>query len=335
MPTLSSSSVPGFLQVVAPLIDQGESRLHAGIRRLCREGAAGLFDPDRTVAQLRAAIDRTLLRMIGRTLVLELHIARHRGQLRGETSAARFQDFVDSLGDRARALSLLQSYPVLGGQVALCVDHWTETSLAFLSRLANDWQEIARCINSSQDPGALVSVEAGLSDRHGGGHSVVRAGFASGFMVVYKPRALALDAHFQDLLVWINDHGLAPEWRTLGVIDRRDYGWVECVGRGNCTSAAAVTRFFERQGAYLALLYALDATDLHHENLVADGEHPMLIDLEALFHPRAIGRSSQAAPAAGVDALSRAVGTLAGGTGLVRRTTRDCVLPRLSWRCDG
>ena len=48
-------------------------------------------------------------------------------------------------------------------------------------------------------------------------------------------------------------------------------------------------RFYERQGGYLALLYALEATDFHYQNLVAAGEHPMLLDLEALFHPR-LGR---------------------------------------------
>ncbi len=44
-------------------------------------------------------------------------------------------------------------------------------------------------------------------------------------------------------------------------------------------------RFYQRQGGYLALLYALEATDFHFENLIAAGEHPILIDLESLFHP--------------------------------------------------
>src|SRR5262249_13080807 len=53
--------------------------------------------------------------------------------------------------------------------------------------------------------------------------------------------------------------------------------------------------FYRRQGAYLALLYALEATDFHNENLIAAGEHPVLIDLESLFHPRAGGQDLSAA----------------------------------------
>jgi lantibiotic modifying enzyme len=48
----------------------------------------------------------------------------------------------------------------------------------------------------------------------------------------------------------------------------------------------------QRQGGYLALLYAIEATDFHLENLIAAGEHPVLIDLETLFHPRAPGEQS-------------------------------------------
>ena len=41
-----------------------------------------------------------------------------------------------------------------------------------------------------------------------------------------------------------------------------------------------MVRFYRRQGALLALLYALEATDFHAENLIASGEFPVLIDLE-------------------------------------------------------
>ena len=32
-------------------------------------------------------------------------------------------------------------------------------------------------------------------------------------------------------------------------------------------------------------MYVLEAVDFHAENVIAVGEHPMLIDLESLFHP--------------------------------------------------
>src|SRR5262249_31989010 len=92
--------------------------------------------------------------------------------------------------------------------------------------------------------------------------------------------------HFQELLTWLNERGTHPPFRTLKVLDRGTYGWVEFVAAGGCTSADEVRRFYQRQGGYLALLYALEATGFYFEDLIAAGEHPVLIDLEALFHPR-------------------------------------------------
>jgi type 2 lantibiotic biosynthesis protein LanM len=62
-----------------------------------------------------------------------------------------------------------------------------------------------------------------------------------------------------------------------------------------CATREEVQRFYERQGGYLALLYALEATDFHFENLIASGEHPVLVDLEALFHPHLEGNEAKEA----------------------------------------
>jgi type 2 lantibiotic biosynthesis protein LanM len=128
-----------------------------------------------------------------------------------------------------------------------------------------------------------VAIDSQAGDQHRGGRSVLIAHFASGFRLVYKPKSLAADQHFQEVLAWLNTHGDHPPFRTLAILDRGSYGWEEFVTPQPCTSSDEVRRFYQRQGGYLALLYALEATDLHMENLIAAGEHPMIIDLEALF----------------------------------------------------
>jgi type 2 lantibiotic biosynthesis protein LanM len=129
-------------------------------------------------------------------------------------------------------------------------------------------------------------LEGGAGDSHRSGRSVLIAKFSSGLQLVYKPRSLAVDVHFQELLTWLNGRGDHPPFRILELLDRGDYGWVEFVKAQSCKTLAEIQRFYQRQGGYLALLYALQATDFHCENLIAAGEHPILIDLEALFHPK-------------------------------------------------
>ena len=86
-------------------------------------------------------------------------------------------------------------------------------------------------------------------------------------------------------MTWLNQRSGDLPFRTLTILDRHTHGWAEFVAPAACDSLPALRRFYERQGAYLALLYVLEATDFHNENVIAAGEHPVLIDLEALFHP--------------------------------------------------
>jgi lantibiotic modifying enzyme len=51
-----------------------------------------------------------------------------------------------------------------------------------------------------------------------------------------------------------------------------------------CANQAA-QRFYQRAGMLLCLLHILRVTDCHHQNLVANGEHFVLVDMETLMQP--------------------------------------------------
>lgn len=275
-----------FLTLVEPLITSSRERLRDGMRALSLARTPALFDAAALEEALFADAAVQLVRLMSRTLVLELHVARLRGQLEGGTPAERFESFTRRLRLRDFALDILEEYPVLARQLVTCLEHWVGFSLEFLTHLQSDWEAIRNTFLGGSDPGALVGVGGALGDTHQRGRSVLRARFASGFDLIYKPRPMSVDTHFQILLRWLNERGDHPPFRTLKILDRGGHGWAEYVTPGGCSRAEEVRRFYERQGGYLALLYALEATDFHYENVIAAGEHPVLVDLESLFHPR-------------------------------------------------
>ncbi|MFF6849062.1 DUF4135 domain-containing protein [Streptomyces antimycoticus] len=88
--------------------------------------------------------------------------------------------------------------------------------------------------------------------------------------------------------------------RTPRTLTRGDHGWAECVTARPCAAAPDAAGFYWRTGALLALVHALRGTDFHHENIIAAGEHPVLVDIEALLHPTAPGKAQPGAqPGAG------------------------------------
>ncbi|ATB32683.1 type 2 lanthipeptide synthetase LanM family protein [Melittangium boletus] len=279
----SQRSLAGFLNLVAPLIDQGRRRLRQGIQRLRRDHPGAPFT-EGVEQLLLASLPAPLLSMLHRTLILELNVCRIQDRLTGETPRERFLDFVHLLARRDVALELLEEYPVLARQLVNAIRQWGCFSLEFLTHLAQDWMELGAFMRLP--PGdELTALEVGAGDTHNDGRSVILLGFNSGARLVYKPRSLAVELHFQHLLTWLNARGMEPAFRTLKVLTRDTYGWVEFVAAEGCQTPEELERFYTRQGAYLALLHAISATDFHSENLIAAGEHPILTDLEALFHP--------------------------------------------------
>jgi type 2 lantibiotic biosynthesis protein LanM len=276
----------GFLNVVDPLLYQARQRLQASLRHLAAEREVALFDPEQIELMFWENLPGRLLMLLNRTLVLELHVARLRGQLTGETPAERFSSFLERLHQPNVLLALWQEYPVLTRQLSIQIDQWVDVNLEFLEHLLADWEDICRTFNLEAETGPITALQGGMGDRHRNGRSVFMVTFASGFKLVYKPRSLQGDIHFQTLLAWLNKRGDHPPFRTLTVLERGSHGWMEFVTAHGCTSEAEVGRFYERQGGFLALLYLLEATDFHGENVIASGEHPVLVDLESLFHPR-------------------------------------------------
>jgi type 2 lantibiotic biosynthesis protein LanM len=288
---------PSLLALANPLIRTATADLLDDLRAAVAQAPGIAVDVESIAMGLARELERTLLARMRPTLALEMQVAKLCGQLAGATPQERFASFVERLERAPHSGAILAEYPGLERQLTMATSQLRAFAVEIVRRFVADQSCIAQTLPDVSEAGLLVHVAIGHGDRHQDGRTVSMLHFRNGLRLVYKPRSLAVDVHFLDLLEWLAARGGAPDLRAPKAIDRGDYGWVEYVAQAPCTSAGEVTRFFERQGAYLALLFVLEANDCHRENVVASGEHPVVVDLETLFHPRAASRSR------GVDAL--------------------------------
>lgn len=223
-----------------------------------------------------------LIYTLSRTAVLELNVARLQNQLCGETGELRFNDFLDSLKRPAHLAKFLEEYPVLARIITVLTMQWVTNFKIFLRHLCQDWPKL---LTRFGELGELTNINMGAGDQHHRGRTVCVVQFSSGSQLVYKPRSLGVDVHFQELLSWFNEKNISVPFRILNLLDGIDHGWVEFVSTHSCDREEQIKNFYRRQGAFLALLYALCANDFHYENLIAAGENPVLVDLETLFCP--------------------------------------------------
>jgi type 2 lantibiotic biosynthesis protein LanM len=207
---------------------------------------------------------------------------------------AHYERFVRTQTETGLA-GICRAYPALGPLLAALVDGWVDATSALIRHLRADLPALLEQfgppgsnLDGPADPerrAVVAAIECGLSDPHRAGRSVAVLTFSSGWRLVYKPRGLGMECAYADLLRWFEQQGVALALRPVGALDRGDHGWMEYVDSGSCADLAAARRFYVRVGELACLLYVLGGSDWHCDNLIAAGEHPVLIDLETLFQP--------------------------------------------------
>src|SRR5439155_114104 len=88
-----------------------------------------------------------------------------------------------------------------------------------------------------EHPGPLTSVEAS-GDVHAAGQATHVLTFESGAKLAYKPRSLAMERCYYDLIGWLNERGLKPELKLIGTLDAGGFSdkpedWVDLSALGH------------------------------------------------------------------------------------------------------
>lgn len=200
-----------------------------------------------------------------------------------EGSRDYYDDFVDRMLDDG-AKSFFLEYPFLSRLFVAVVHQWISTVEEFLNRLTADWSDLQDAFAEDGATGSVTAISA-TGDAHHGGRTVLKVAFESGTEAAYKPRKGGVVAGFYDLLEWVNANGNLPELRTIDLLRREEYYWMEWVDPKECSVEEQVSEYYRRAGMLICLFYALDATDIHLENIIAEEGHPVSVDLETLAQP--------------------------------------------------
>jgi type 2 lantibiotic biosynthesis protein LanM len=212
--------------------------------------------------------------------------------------------------------SLFEDKPVLLRLIAVMTRQWIDATREFVLRLAGDLPAICRdLIRGSANK--VVNIASGLSDPHNDGRCVLIVQFADGARIVYKPKDLQLDVAWRGLVERLNGASAPIALKTVRTLARHGYGWTEFIEHLGCADMHGCDTFFRRAGAWLALLHCFAATDMHQENMLAAGDHPVPIDLETILQPSAEEHKGGEPEAAAFDAAMEIIGNSVMTVGLL------------------
>jgi type 2 lantibiotic biosynthesis protein LanM len=187
-----------------------------------------------------------------------------------------YQAFASTLLDGG-LVDVFGRFPVLARQLSQEYQRRLRFALELSEHLEHDAEALTAIFGV--DCGQVHGVVSGAGDLHRGGRSVIILQLEGSQRLVYKPRSLAKEQALEQLVVQ-----LELDLRPARVYHRGSYGWMEHVPHRECPDAAAVDRCYHRLGLWLALVHSVQGNDCHFENLIVDGDRPVLIDAETLGH---------------------------------------------------
>lgn len=174
---------------------------------------------------------------------------------------------------------LFKIFPGLGQSVKLMMNAWIRSQALLLCRLNRDLRRVSNYFPQRyQLP--LQYLVLGLSDPHEHYGRVALCAFRNGTKIIYKPRSGCGEKRWFGVLNWLNREGFTPSFYIVPVLSRREYSWMRFISKRGCRRASDVKRFYFLWGAQVAVSQWLGFADLHHENWIARGSHPVLIDAE-------------------------------------------------------
>jgi type 2 lantibiotic biosynthesis protein LanM len=241
---------------------------------------AGMFhDPRAAFGQWLDRAETRVREVWTRPLVTAVHRARECGGLTGADPHERYEDFVAGVVRDPTAAAA--EFPILRDVTRVVLRHEVEAVRELCSRLTADRAAIAaRFAIDVADRIRSFGFSAG--DAHHRGRTVSVIEFGSGARLVYKPRDVSCEAAYVHLAREVNER-YGTSLAAATVLQRDGYGYVKYVETTDVADVAP--EFLRASGELAAVLYLLNARDMHLENIVPTRRGPVPIDLETILHP--------------------------------------------------
>ena len=225
---------------------------------------------------------RSVMRIPMRVLIRDIHSCKEKGMLQGMNPEEEYWDYQDKfLKNPYYIQKLCRQYPEMKRLLLLRAVTVNQQIRRISERISIDSGILNRQLFPGNPFKSICKIECGLSDPHNGGQTVAKLYLDNHEMLIYKPRCLEKDKLFIELYRLVCDK-MGLSFRDIQILARKEYSWEACFVQSSCREQEELKRYFIRMGILLFLCWILGVRDMHGENIIADGEYPIPVDLETL-----------------------------------------------------
>ncbi|MCL1989863.1 MAG: type 2 lanthipeptide synthetase LanM [Defluviitaleaceae bacterium] len=216
-----------------------------------------------------------------KVLILKLHGHKEHYELEGENGEEKFVDFLKKTFSKADDLiDFYLAYPVFTRSAVVTLEYSLEFFITFLSHIDEEYENLKVLCGSELN--ILKDIDVSAGDTHEKGKTVVILEFED-VKILYKPRDLRIVRSYNEFIHWVNEASGLLDMTSISGIYRKNYAFERFIENKPCIDENQIKNYYTRFGQLVAIAHLLVANDMHLENLIANGEYPILIDLETII----------------------------------------------------
>ncbi|MFC3811766.1 type 2 lanthipeptide synthetase LanM [Lacihabitans lacunae] len=193
-----------------------------------------------------------------------------------ENGNSNFDEFIKTIN-----LSLVRDYPVLDKILMIKTNNFSKHIENIFTRFQEDIEKLKTKFNLGKIK--IVDIDTGLGDGHNG-EGTALLHLSDGTKLIYKPRNIGITNSYNSFIDWVNLK-LKTDLKTFKIVDCVNYGWIEFVRSEKLNSDEDLKEYYFKSGILLAVTLLLGSKDCHHENVIASGNNPVMIDHETIIQP--------------------------------------------------
>jgi type 2 lantibiotic biosynthesis protein LanM len=178
---------------------------------------------------------------------------------------------------------LFITYPILARLFSQEIIRYENFIDLFFKRFTNDKDELSLLFEKKISIFDIQAIDTELSDIHNKGETAILVSLKDNLKLIYKPRSVINEYNFNEFMKYLNERVSTPITKSLKIINKKEYGWVEFISWKPNNSIQIIKKFYFNMGRHMAIFYLLNVTDMHYENMIAHKEFPVFIDYETIF----------------------------------------------------
>ncbi|EGQ3409289.1 DUF4135 domain-containing protein [Staphylococcus pseudintermedius] len=222
-------------------------------------------------------VKEDLFNLIAKTIILEAYIYNL------EVPNSKMSDFIrEYLYNKDFRNKINTIYPYLCDRVInrsnILVDSYTEMFL----NIEKDKEELVSKGMIEKDS-ELSKVIRGSGDSHNNGRQVTELVFNNS-SIYYKPKISDTTTALFKLQKWIQKKS-EIKFNYFSILNKEGYSYESKVPHIYCENENDIDLYYYNLGIVIGLLYILNGTDYHQENVIANSIYPVMIDNETLLSP--------------------------------------------------